>query len=179
MVCLLMLPGCVTQPLAPARLILDPEAFDNQLVRIEYRIGYGHTEGWICSLKITNKTDAEMFIDFNRCSLVSFDGETRFIQPKRDDDHIPPHSYLIVESDNPVFFSTNIDAPFETSPRPTDPFASGPPRRPSEKEILQMAIGHKVRLFLPVTVNAAETIYDLVLSITGVEQKNKYTDKQD
>ena len=127
-------------------------------------------------MKIANKTDSEMFVDFVRCSLVSFEGETRFLQRKQDDSHIPPRSYLIVESGKPVLFCTDIDKAFAQRDGPSDVGVVAQ-ILPPEKDILEPFIGRKVGFFLPVTINDTETIYDLVLGVIEVGQKQRYIEK--
>jgi hypothetical protein len=163
---LALLAGCATPQ--PALLTLEPPVYEDALVRLDYRLG-----SRVYYLRVTNKTDDEMFVDMGRVSIISTSSETRSVGLSALDSHVPPHSQLTFVGNAPVFFSVDIDSDFEeTTPLPLawEWWELG---TPVDREVLTIAdffelfVGSSVRLFVPIRVAGEEHLYDVELVITG------------
>ncbi|HET6487841.1 MAG TPA: hypothetical protein VFH83_15545 [Spirochaetia bacterium] len=145
----------------PARFDVSPPVYQDDSVRIGYRIG-----SQVYYIQIENRTDSEMTLDLNRCSIVSVTGETRSLRVSAGDTHIPPRSRITLRSTQAALFGTDIDAMF-TMPRLK---LDGPP---TEEAYLKRFVGSKIRLVIPITTAylGTEHVYDIQLSLDGVEHQ--------
>lgn len=142
----------------PPLLELNPNIYEDSEIRIEYRIGT-----LVHYIKITNKTDKEVFLHPGRSSIISSLDQTRNLNLAADDNHIPPLSSLVLTSGVLTFAGIDIDAPFRRGGRWEN-------RRAYFDEIayLRQSAGQSIRLFLPLTIGAREEIYDIRLVVDGV-----------
>jgi len=141
----------------PSKILLSPNTYSDDKIKIEYSFG---TKAY--NIRITNLTDNELFIDIQRCSIISITGETKNLLLVPNDSHIPPRANLVLSSTQQVLFSTDIDTQFKSELNDGQYL--------SESEFIKKFIGQRIRLFIPVSVENEEKIYDLLLTIEGVEK---------
>ena len=155
--CLVVL-GCQA---LPARFDVTPAEYQDDNVRIEYRIG-----SKVYYIQVENRTDSEMILDLNRCSIVSVTGETRSLRLSAEDSHIPPRSRITLRSSQDALFSTDLDAMFAMPKMRLDSPAT-------EEAYLKRFVGSRIRLVLPITSAylGTEHVYDIQLSLDGVEHR--------
>ncbi len=151
----LLVMGCQS---IPSKMLLSPRVFSDDKVKIEYSFGIR-----AYSIRITNLTDNEVFINIERCSIISVGGETRNLQLVPADSHIPPRANMVLRSNQQVLFSTDLDSQFKGQ-------LIYDRNLISQKEFIRKFAGQHIRLFIPVTISNEETIYDLLLKIEGVDK---------
>jgi len=135
------------------RFTLAPEYFEDNEVKIEYRIGKA-----VYFIKIYNKTESEIIVDSSGVSIISIKDEARAINPLGSTNRIPPKSYIIMHSSQNPLFESDINKPFETSGLTT-----------SSAEIkLDDFIGQSLRLFIPIVIEDKIVPYNIKLKIDGV-----------
>jgi len=156
-VIVLSLVSCNTVPILAK---LEPAFYEDEFVRIDYRIGVK-----IYFITITNKTQAEIGLVPSRTSVVSVDGQTGQIPMILDDAHIPPRATLVISSARETFFNTDINAPFRPQAalrQHVSPI--------SDADLIKQFMGRSFRIYLPLVINGVEKLYDLILLIVDVGQ---------
>jgi len=161
----LLLGACTT---LPKMVKMTPEHYEDDFVIIRYAIGVN-----VHSFEIENKTDYEIVIDTTRCSIISTTGQTRNLNLIGLDNHIPPHSSLVLSANQATFFFNDIYDGFDLK-------AGGNPAITvkdkdyydyyDEESIINSWKGKSIRLFIPVLVNSTTRIIDITLVIDGVRK---------
>lgn len=151
---LILFISCTTS--TPPLFETDPALYEAEDIKIEYRLGMN-----VHFIKISNYSDDELFIDYDRMSIVSVRGETRTIDPAPFDSHIPPRSAVVIFGNQETIFNFDIDYPFEDHGYSSD-------YGMTERSYLKQFIGQSVRLFIPIIRNGEETIHEVYIDLTGL-----------
>jgi len=144
---------------------VSPENYENEFIKIEYYIGLN-----VYYIIIDNKTENPMTIDFNRASIVSIDNESRNLNLKSKDGHIPPLSKVIYQSNNEAFFVTDVNTYFYNKNSKFIFNSSSGYTTISDSDIIKSMIGKNVRLYLPIIINGQEQIFDIRIRIVSVRE---------
>jgi len=152
--------GCTSYP---AQLQLDPARFENKTLRAEWAIGSNFFR-----LKISNLTDASFDLDLANSSVVSVDGEARYLLAtgRRDVVVIPPRSYIVVGSERGAVFGTDIFGRFNSESEEKYPLPGGG-FKAEDRTFLKSHSGETLRLYLLADVEGKKTVFDIPFKITG------------
>lgn len=154
---IVFLSGCET---VPTLLQLNPSTYEDETIKIEYKIGV-----YVYFIRITNKTNNEIFINKQRASIISYRGETHNLNLSAKDSHIPPKSHIVLSSSTQTFFNTDFNSLFEKKHG-----YESVDYIPEEK-YLKHFVNKSIRLFLPLQIKGNEKIYDIKLQVKGIEEK--------
>jgi hypothetical protein len=148
----------------PAKLIVEPGYYEDESIRIDYRIGLN-----VYFIEILNKTETEIVVDPIRSSIISIANQTRSLNLKQEDSHIPPKAALIIRPNQSTIFGTDIDSVFKP---PAVQFSEFSPL--TEKEYLKQYVGSNIRIYMPLAIGGKERVYDIILSIKNVTQEGTF-----
>jgi len=159
---IMLLTACTTIPKIAE---FEPDYYEDNDVRIWYAIG-----STVHHLEIENKTDDDLLIDFNRCSIISTLGQTRSLNLSGLDSHIPPHSSIILNSNQLAFFYYDIYSEFELKDDSSDSgtYSIG---IYNETKQIESWKGKLIRLYIPMQIGTRNKTLDLSLVINGVKSK--------
>jgi hypothetical protein len=107
-----------------------------------------------------------MTIDSNRASIISSAGQTRSLHLNAEDTHIPPRATLIIRPSQAAAFGTSIDEMFS----PSQLSRSDRESFFAERDYLKQFVGTLLRLYLPISIDGKERVYDIPLEIRSVSQ---------
>jgi hypothetical protein len=144
----------------PKMVRFNTDYYEDDDVKVWYAIGTT-----VHYLEIENKTNDEIVIDNNRCSIIAPTNQTRTLNLLGQDSHIPPKSSLVLSANQQTFFYTDIYSNFDLKDESHDADIY----YLSEKSIIDSWIGKKIRLYLPMVVGARNKILDIPLIINGVK----------
>jgi hypothetical protein len=152
--------GCTTYP---AQVQLDPTRFENKTLRAEWAIGSNFFR-----LKISNLTDASFELDLANSAVVSVDGEARYLLAagRKDIVIIPPHSYIVIASEQGAVFGTDIFGRFNAESEEKYPLPGGSIRA-EDRTFLKSHSGETLRLYLLADVEGKKAVFDIPFKITG------------
>ena len=156
----LAISGCASYP---SQVLLDPDHFENDSVRIEWAIGLDFFR-----LKLSNLTDAQVDLDLANSAVISVDGEARHLVAlgRRDTEIIPPKSYIVLASDQGAMFGADIYGKFNAESEEKYPMGGG--LGSDDRVFPKSHSGQSLRLYLTAEVRGKRVVLDVPFRIRDV-----------
>jgi len=156
----LALAGCQSYP---SQVLLDPDHFENDSVRIDWAIGLDFFR-----LKVSNTSDAQADFDLLNSAVVSVDGQAKHLASlvHRDAVMIPPKSYVVLASDQGAIFGADIYGKFNAESEEKYPLGGG--LGGDDRVFLKSHSGQSLRLYLSAELKGKKVVLDIPFRIRDV-----------
>ncbi|HVO39314.1 MAG TPA: hypothetical protein VMV03_09835 [Spirochaetia bacterium] len=156
----LALAGCQSYP---SQVLLDPDHFENDAVRIDWAIGLDFFR-----LKISNTSDAQADLDLVNSAVISVDGEAKHLSSviRRDAVMIPPKSYVVLAADQGAIFGADIYGKFNAESEEKYPLGGG--LGSDDRVFLKSHSGQSLRLYLTAELKGKKAVLDIAFRIRDV-----------
>jgi len=156
----LALAGCQSYP---SQVLLDPDHFENDAVRIDWAIGLDFFR-----LKISNTSDAQADLDLVNSAVISVDGEAKHLSSviRRDAVMIPPKSYVVLAADQGAIFGADIYGKFNAESEEKYPLGGG--LGSDDRVFLKSHSGQSLRLYLTAELKGKKAVLDIPFRIRDV-----------
>lgn len=159
----LFLAGLIGCQSYPSQVLLDPDHFENDSLRIDWAIGLDFFR-----LKVTNTSEAQVDLDLVNSAVVSVDGQARHLAflVHREAQMIPPRSYVVLAADQGAIFGADIYGRFNAETEEKYPLPGGV--SPDDRVFLKSHSGQSLRLYLSAEIKGKKTVLDIPFRIRDV-----------
>lgn len=156
----LVLAGCQSYP---SQVLLDPDHFENDSLRIDWAIGLDFFR-----LKIANTSDAQADLDLVNSAVISVDGEAKHLSSliHQDAVMIPPRSYVVLAADQGAIFGADIYGRFNKESEEKYPMGGG--LGSDDRVFLKSHSGQSLRLYVTAELKGKKAVLDIPFRIRDV-----------
>jgi len=145
------------------RFVTTPEIYQDNDIDVEFRVGTR-----VYFLKITNKTDQEFFLDFDRVTVITASGQANALKPLTTASSIPPNSFVVLSSDAHSIYQTDINTVFINYEASAAQYAH------SDLSLMNAFVGDSIRIILPISVGGVESVRDIELTLVEIFDPRKH-----
>ncbi len=159
----LLVAGLVGCQSYPSQVLLDPDHFENDSLRIDWAIGLDFFR-----LKVTNTSESPVDLDLVNSAVISVDGQARHLSSliHRDAEMVPPRSYVVLAADQGAIFGADIYGKFNAETEEKYPLPGGV--SPDDRVFLKSHSGQSLRLYISADIKGKRTVLDIPFRIRDV-----------